>query len=137
MTIRLDHLLISVLFLVSAVLALVFAAPRLLHHGDSKSFTVKISLPGGEVYVLVSAPAADLTALENGMTASASGFATVNLTEEKPQGPRDCTQSKTIGQDGSTPPELQPYLGDLVTVKVYGNGIVADTICQQLQQEGF
>jgi hypothetical protein len=98
---------------------------------------VKISLPGGEVYVVVSAQAADLTALENGLTASASGFATVNLTEEKPQGPRDCTQSRTIGQDGSPPPELRPYVGDPVTVKVYGNGIVADAICQQLQQEAF
>jgi hypothetical protein len=136
-TIRLDHLLISVLVLVLVVFALVFGASRVLHHDGSKSFTVKMSLPGGEVYVVVSAPAAAETVLENGLTASASGFATINLTDEKPEGPRDCTQSETIGQDGPEPPELQPYIGDTVTFTVYGNGLFADGLCEQLQQEGL
>lgn len=128
----------GVLGLAALVLALVFLAPRLLHDDGRKSFTAKISLPGGEVYVVVSAPAADVPALQEGFSATAWGSVVVNITEEKHQGPLDCTQSTTIGQDGSpTPPELQPYVGDRVTVKVYGSGIVADGICQQLQQEGF
>jgi hypothetical protein len=136
-TIRLDHLLIGVLALAGLVLVLAFEAPRLLHHDGSKSFTVKMSVLAGEAYMVVSVPAADFTALRGSADLYSEGFASAYLTEEKPQGPRACTSSGRIGESGQLDPEVQPYAGDQVTVKVYGSGMVPDLLCQWLQQQGF
>jgi hypothetical protein len=135
--IRLDHLLMGVLAVVAAVLVLVFEAPRLLDHHDTKSYTVKMSLLAGEAYMVVSVPASDFTALRDTTFSKSEGFASYILTEQSPEGPLDCTQSGRLGEDHPLPPEVQPYAGDQVTVKVYGSGPLADVVCDQLQQQGF
>jgi hypothetical protein len=136
-TIRLDHLLISVLVLVLAVLALVFAAPRLLHHDGRKSFTVKMSVLGGEAYLVASVPAADFSALRGSVTSASNGFGSVYLTEQNPEGPRACSKSGRLGESGPLDPEIQPYAGDQVTIKIYGSDPLVDGLCQYLQQQGF
>ena len=120
-------------------LALVFGAPRLLHHDHTESFTVKVDALGQTAYIVTRVPATDAAAIRDAFLAdmSTAPDAVVNLTEQKPQGLLDCSASGKIGQDSSPSPELQPYAGEPVTVKIYGLGVVADYLCQMLQADGF
>jgi len=138
-TIRIDHMLMGLLAVAVGALALVFGAQRLLHHDHTESFTVKVDALGQTAYIVSRVPAADATALRDAFMASmgSSKDAIVNLTEQKPQGLLDCSASGRIGQDSSPSPELQPYAGEPVSVKIYGLGVLADYLCRNLQQEGF
>ena len=125
----------GVLGLAAVVLALAFVAPRLLHHDHTQSFTVKVDALGQTAYMVTRVPATDADAIRDAFLATIGSGpdAVVNVTEQKPQGLLDCSESGKIGEDSSPSPELQPYAGEPFTIKVYGLGVLADYLCQMLQ----
>jgi hypothetical protein len=127
----------GVLAVVAAVLALVFGVQRLLHHDGSKSFTVKMDLLGDTAFMVATVPAADFTALRDKVTTTSEGFGSVYLTDQRQEGALVCTKSGRLGESQPLDPKWQPYAGDEMTIKIYGSGLVADLICEQLQQQGF
>jgi hypothetical protein len=109
---------------------------------STKSFSVKADYQGKTAYIVVSVPAAHETVIRDAYIAKAQAKArplNVNLTEQSPQGPLDCSQSGTIGQHHphAIPPKMRPYIGEPLTVKVYGSGLLADALCQSLKRQGL
>ena len=92
-------------------------------------------LAAGEAYMVV--PAADFTALRDTTWSKSEGSRVTSLPSRARKVLSIAPQSGRLGESGPLPPEVQPYAGDQVTVKVYGSGPLADVVCDQLQQQGF
>lgn len=109
---------------------------------STKSFSVKVDYQGKTAYIVVSVPAAHETVIRDAYIAKAQAKAkplNVNLTEQSPQGALNCSQSGKIGQHHphSIPPKMRPYIGEPLTVKVYGSGLLADALCHSLERQGL
>jgi hypothetical protein len=63
----------------------------------------------------------------------------VDLTEQSAQGPLACSHSGKLGQHhpDSIPPKIRPYIGEPLTLKIYGTGLVANALCRSLKQQGL
>jgi hypothetical protein len=90
----------------------------------------------------VSVPAAHETVIRDAYIAKVQAKAKplhIKLTEQSPQGPLKCSRSGKLGQHhpDSIPPRMRPYMGEPLTIKVYGSGFVADALCHSLQHQGL
>jgi hypothetical protein len=106
---------------------------------SSKSFTVKVDYHGNTGYMVVSVPAAHEAAIRNAFIAKArkTKIPTISVTDQSSQGPLKCSESGKIGQHHSVIPAVRRYIGDQATVKIYGSGLVATSLCHALKQQGL
>jgi hypothetical protein len=108
--------------------------------GATKSFTVEFRAEGKTAYMVVSAPSAHAAGFKDVFTKAgkAKDSSIVSVTDgQSPQGPLNCSLSLKIGQPHAPGPGFQPFVGDPVTVKVYGKNLEGNVLCGSVQHQGL
>lgn len=99
---------------------------------SSNTFTVKIDYSGQIAYLVVGV-SAHQGAIEHALTKKLNtGGLSAFVTSNQPAGSLDCSRQGKIGEHHTPAPALRPYLGQNISVKVYGSGALADAVCSGL-----